>query len=424
MKIPDARVNHFEGHEKFSELCALYTCGALDRDELAELDAHLAGCAECRSSLADYEAIVRVSIPLLGDDAGFEETQGFEQEIKSGKERLLAALEPPCKLASANGASRITAWRYLQFAAFFLLSSALGVAGYQLGIRGARDAERTRSTMSQQAAELRAQVSDATEQRDQAKAFAERQVEDLHAKTEENNQQRSEIGRLEQMLELSQAGRSEDASAIAKLAAENASLKADHETASQAIAKAERNIAQLEQELERLGTQRVALQAEDLDRDQRIKELRDQISEQQRLLRADRDIRDLMGARDLLISDVIDVDTRGHSKKPFGRIFYTKNKSLIFYAFDLDRQPGLRNASAFQAWGARATSKGNENPVSMGIFYKDNASAERWVLKVDDPKVLEQIDSVFVTVEPQGGSNKPSGTQFLFAFLRGEANHP
>ena len=60
----------------------------------------------------------------------------------------------------------------------------------------------------------------------------------------------------------------------------------------------------------------------------------------------------------------------------------------------------------------------------MGIFYMDNASARRWVLKLDDPKVLEEVDSVFVTIEPNGGSKKPSGKQLLFAYLRGDANHP
>jgi hypothetical protein len=30
-------------------------------------------------------------------------------------------------------------------------------------------------------------------------------------------------------------------------------------------------------------------------------------------------------------------------------------------------------------------------------------------LKFDNPKVMEQIDAVFVTVEPKGGSDKSSG---------------
>jgi hypothetical protein len=45
-------------------------------------------------------------------------------------------------------------------------------------------------------------------------------------------------------------------------------------------------------------------------------------------------------------------------------------------------------------------------------------------LKFDDPEKLAQIDSVFVTVEPHGGSKKPSGKQLLYASLRTQPNHP
>jgi hypothetical protein len=47
--------------------------------------------------------------------------------------------------------------------------------------------------------------------------------------------------------------------------------------------------------------------------------------------------------------------------------------------------------------------------ISLGIFYEDNVGKKRWVLKLDDAKTLAQIDAVFVTVEPSGGSQKPSG---------------
>src|SRR4029077_18281779 len=106
---------------------------------------------------------------------------------------------------------------------------------------------------------------------------------------------------------------------------------------------------------------------------------RDATIEQQReLLARDRDIRDLMGARDLYIAEVIDVGRDGETKKPFGRVFYTKGKSLIFYAYDLDQQPGLRYASTFQAWGRRETDLGQAE--NLGIFYVDNTSHKRWVL--------------------------------------------
>jgi len=95
---------------------------------------------------------------------------------------------------------------------------------------------------------------------------------------------------------------------------------------------------------------------------------------------------------------------------------------LIFYAFDLDAQPGVQSASSFQAWGRKGPDK--QQARSLGIFYEDNVSKKRWVLKADDPKSLEDIDAVFVTVEPNGGSQHPSGKQLLFAYLRISPNHP
>jgi hypothetical protein len=56
----------------------------------------------------------------------------------------------------------------------------------------------------------------------------------------------------------------------------------------------------------------------------------------------DRDIRDLIGARNLYIADIFDTNEEGKTAKPFGRIFYTKERSLMFYGFDLDKQAGLK----------------------------------------------------------------------------------
>ena len=129
-----------------------------------------------------------------------------------------------------------------------------------------------------------------------------------------------------------------------------------------------------------------------------------------------------MGARKLYIADVFDVDSGSRMRKPFGRVFYTQGKSLIFYAFDLDRQPGLNNASTFQAWGRKETHRAQ--PLNLGILYMDSESSRRWVLRFDDPEQLAEIDAVFVTVEPHGGSQKPTGKPLLYALLRKEANHP
>ena len=146
------------------------------------------------------------------------------------------------------------------------------------------------------------------------------------------------------------------------------------------------------------------------------------MGKQEQLLAHDRDIRELMGSRDLYISEVYDVADNGVTKKPYGRIFYTHGKSLIFYAYDLDQPLGVRMAKTLQAWGRRGSDR--QQAINLGIFFEDNVSKKRWVLKLDDPKTLAQIDAVFVTIEPQGGSQRPSGQSLLFASLGVEPNHP
>jgi hypothetical protein len=133
----------------------------------------------------------------------------------------------------------------------------------------------------------------------------------------------------------------------------------------------------------------------------------------------DREIRDLISARNLYIADIYDVAQNGKTTKPFGRIFYTKDRSLVFYGYDLDKQAGLKQSVAFQAWG----SGDDKQNVSLGLFYQDD-SQKRWVLRFNDTKTLARLNMVFVTAEPQGGSAKPTGKPLLLAYLQMQANHP
>jgi hypothetical protein len=146
------------------------------------------------------------------------------------------------------------------------------------------------------------------------------------------------------------------------------------------------------------------------------------VNKEEELLAHDRDVRELIGARDLYIAEIYNVASDGVTQKPYGRVFYTKGKSLVFYAYDLDKEPGVRTASTFQAWGKHGPDR--REALNLGIFFEDSAAKKRWVLKFDDPKTLEQIDAVFVTVEPSGGSPKPSGSPLLFTYLKIGPNHP
>jgi len=193
-----------------------------------------------------------------------------------------------------------------------------------------------------------------------------------------------------------------------------------------------------QQDEQQLGQARTQIEKLDRDNDQltaglvgqqfRVKELSEELENQKaavdrerQLTAAARDVRELMGARNLHIIDVADLDGQGKSKKSFGRVFYTEGKSLIFYAFDLSQKGSVSKVS-FQAWGQN---QGTSSSVrNLGVFHIDDQVQKRWVLRVDNPELLRSVESVFVTVEPSPGRDKPSGQKLLYAYLGTQANHP
>jgi hypothetical protein len=192
----------------------------------------------------------------------------------------------------------------------------------------------------------------------------------------------------------------------------------------------EARATQLQAELEKSradkGTSDVALTLQESE----LRELRKKVDEQADLLRQQEeltargsDVRDLVVARNLHIIDVHDRDGDGKSQRAFGRIFYTEGKSLIFYAYDLGDPHKVDARVSFYVWGGRL---GTEKPIeSLGVFHNDDASDGRWVLTFDDPHVLAQINSVFVTVESSRKAiREPGGRRILFAFLGEKPNHP
>jgi uncharacterized coiled-coil protein SlyX len=181
-------------------------------------------------------------------------------------------------------------------------------------------------------------------------------------------------------------------------------------------------------ELNRARSDEDSVDAALVDQQIKINEFAVQVKEKEAIAEREReisgvakDVRELMGARNLHILDVSDVDGNGRSKKSFGRVFLVQDKLLIFYAFDLGDHGNPAKVS-FQAWGqldGRETGARN-----LGVFYVDDHAQRRWVLKVNDPAKLSAINSVFVTVEPLGGADRPTGKKLLYAYLGTQPNHP
>jgi predicted nuclease with TOPRIM domain len=233
-------------------------------------------------------------------------------------------------------------------------------------------------------------------------------------------------------------------SAIASLQDNNAetekqrsALSADLKARDQTIDKLQKrveesqaDVASVRAELERAQGGRAEDQTSLIESQVRIRDLSEQLAEksnalerEKELLVAGRDVRELMASRNLHIVDVFDTDPKGKTRPAFGRIFLTEGKSLIFYAYDLN-DPRIQSAGyQYRVWGKREGP--SQRARSLGIFYSDDKSQKRWVLQYDDPKVLQEIDSVFVTLEPPSGNQtQPKGEKLMYAYLRGQANHP
>jgi len=436
-------------HEEFLELCASATAGELSADEQARLEAHLAGCADCRRVMSEYEAVTRTGLPgLVQDFAAKHEVVDESWSVENAEDAFFKRLDKeqdgqePKRIGYDDSeqtkvGKRFTyrpsqiRWReiWMPFAAAVLLALALGIAAYKTGVKRGTDVARTLPQPAKESASsLEEQASDVGHER-----------AELVAKLAENAKVIDDLKhQLAEQLKVVSSLKSVDG-AVARAAGnsqENVQSTSDASaTRNEELSAAQARLAELQKTVEAATAQRDgnARQAATLEakvneltqlvreREQALDQRDAEVTKGQELLAHDRDIRELMGARDLYMADVHDVSGKG-TDTTYGRVFYTKGKRLIFYAFDLDAQPGVQNASSFQAWGRKGPDK--QQARSLGIFYEDNVSKKRWVLKADDPKTLEDIDAVFVTVEPNGGSHHPSGKQLLFAYLRVNPNHP
>jgi Anti-sigma-K factor rskA/Putative zinc-finger len=437
-----------DSHEKYIELCAASTAGELSRDEEQELQEHLAVCASCRRVRHEYEMTVEKAVPALADvlaspavepdsnwsveraEAAFFKRLRTDQTSRSTNPSGRANSEPAGRRFTYRPSQIPWAELWMPFAACVLLAIALGIVAYRSGLnRGTAGTQQKVATSSPSAGSLEEQISDFGHERSQ---FLTKLADDDGAIKDFKRQvaeQTDEIKRLKaangNAVANKQGGSQSSADASSEIARRDAELVAAQTNLQQLQAKADT----LSQQREDEAKQAQALQAkvDELtqlarDREQALDQQQVAIAKQQVLLDHDRDIRELMGARDLYIAEVHDVAGTGETDKTCGRVFYTKGKSLIFYAYDLDQETDLKTASTFQAWGSRGIDK--QQALSLGVFYEDNTSKKRWVLKFDDPKTLANIDAVFVTVEPHGGSHHPSGKRLLFAYLRVTPNHP
>jgi hypothetical protein len=423
-------------HEKFEELCAAASVGQASGAELAELNEHLACCPNCRQTYCDFLQFASIRCSGEANEQGIssEEAIGYidstlfrqkflqraEAEGVTFSRVKVPAIFPEPAISShrPNFNNRLI----LSMAAAVLLCAGLA-GGYFLKARESGARPHLAGTQAAVNASSPAPLS-ADSERESAILRLQSSNQKL---TSETAALRSSLALQTDTLNELRANAATSASSRAALLSEVSEREARIGDLQRQVVEAQSALANLKSQLESASaSNQTALAADQI----RIHELTDQLAEQtislereKDLLAANRDIRELMAARNLHIADVFDTDAKGRTRPAFGRVFFTEGKSLIFYAYDLSDNRVQTAGYNFRVWGKK---EGPGQPAkNLGIFYSDDKTQKRWVFRYDDPKVLSEIDSVFVTLEPPGKqTNEPRGEKFLYAYLRNKANHP
>ena len=402
-------------HEQYEELCALAASGQASSDELADLRSHLEDCPSCRSAAYDFtqisaQVLSQVAAKRLHCEIPSGMTQRFvararSEGIEMSREKSLSAPKPPRNTVSV--------------AACAIVAVAL-VAG--LLVVGKQKSPRFMASPQQSVASpIQTTTADSSTQSPPNQDVRLRQelvslrseITSMEATIQKQRTQLDSIGQANSALTSRLASQEED----------NANIRAEK-------AQLEIRLTGLEADLAKSKSDKSSNDAVVAVEEAELRELRNKLADEQAALDQQEalaargsDVRDLVVARNLHIIDVHDRDGDGKNQRAFGRIFYTEGKSLIFYAYDLADPRKVDAKVSFYVWGERL---GAEKPISsLGVFHNDDAKDGRWVLTFDDPGILAQINSVFVTVESSRKAVKePAGKRILFAFLGDRPNHP
>jgi hypothetical protein len=416
-------------HEHFRELCALAAIGQLTSDEDREVTQHLFECESCRTASLEYAHVVQHQLPkgdpirwrmkgLLPNTApDFEVRERFlaralTEGVEFSPEVIRSSSGAPIKVPDSRGP-----WRNAWAAAAVAAIAILGVGFYRVGAhRGS--AQETLKTQEALAAENRslAQQLDGIQKRadslsaelKEAQASGINDADSLERITAELAQERAQSESLSAQLQVSEAKRAE----LSKAGQQKDALISDLNGNGDKLAR---------EDADNLSA-RVVLESQVRDLNQRIEQQASSFEQERELMMASKDVRQLMGARNLHILDVHDTDGEGRSSKAFGRVFYAEGQSLIFYAFDLPSGKLVPAKYSFEAWGEKESV--SHSVRNLGTFVVDDHEQRRWVLKVTEPKLLKGIDSVFVTAESLTDAPEPRGKKLLYAYIVGQPNHP
>jgi hypothetical protein len=411
-------------HEYFEELAAIAALGELDPSQLRDLTLHLAACARCKQ-VSDEYATLHAARPALGPDM-IDLIESRRETVKGAFLRQIASASIPARQNLERVDKSPTPG--LHFRNFRLLSSGLAAAAvlgfvFWIGtvyehnmLRASGRVSATSYIPAVQTAAAPSTTDQQTEPRKQPINAANELAKDLREERQRSVKLGAALNAKEHALMDSENER------VALRQQLDLETEESHRTQSLLAAKLE-EVRRMETAKVNDSNTLVALRYQVQDLTEKLNDQKQSLDRERQLLASGRDIRDIIGARNLHIIDVYDTDLEGRTKTSFARAFYTEGKSLVFYAYDLPAKRTEEGKFVYAAWGEK---NGDKKKVrNLGILLNDDKGQKRWMLNFSDPKVLAEIDSVFITLERVGkDGDGPSGKRLLTAYLESQPNHP
>jgi hypothetical protein len=444
-------------HRRFEEMCSLAITGQLGGAQMCELDEHIAACESCRTFLGEIAEVSVQAMPLLAEKHGaapqFLPPQGIRERflarlasetndtenantlrtfpIAAGRARPISLERETVRPIDEVKQSSLRPLRAIgpglwRPVAIAMSCVVVAVAAYYAGVHRTAQSppQLTQEHPVVLTAPPHAEIPPNATDTDRVSEL-ERQKSELEMKLVGMKQELATAESERESLSNELASAKEK---LATLTTQTANRSAhDSPPVSQQTGE---QVATLQAQVDRLG-QRLAEEEVSLDvQKQTSKELSAKLDSTSSDLQRERDLKsakselgDLVAARNLHIVDVYDADGNGRRQQSFGRVFYIEGKSLVFYAYDLDDPSRFKTNVVFHVWGGKAGMK--EVTHSLGILHKDDAGQNRWAMTFDDPSVLAQINSVFVTAESANKHyDEPHGKKVLYAYFGSQPNHP
>jgi hypothetical protein len=400
--------------------------GEISPADRQELIAHIEDCPSCQKMFEDLKDIHATWLP---EREGFEIKRSFAAESKVRQLILQRAATEGGSFSeearlpnfpATQGTRRLSTYSYQLLAvaaAILVVVAGFAFRGHAAAPRAVSPTSPTQSALTSGQPSRAPQIELLREQlRDSEQTRTKLETELKGAQTD-GQRLEQQLVQAEQHANTLQESTAVAGQEISMLQGQLDAARADESKVAGRLAAFETSTSEAQIEL-------ALVEAENKDLHDKLDTQTAGVDRERELMADGREIRDLIAARNLHIIDVYDTSGEGQTQKSFGRVFYTEGKSLVFYAYDLPaRRPTAKYA--FYAWGKRDVS-GDVKVRNLGIFYNDDQMQKRWVLKINDPTVLSEIDSVFVTLEKtdSGVENAPTGKKLLSAYLGSPANHP